>query len=211
MDNYAKLIKELTTIIPKTILEIGSLHGHDANTLKTLFELLDSDVWVVEPNPTQQLQIINDYPNFNLIKNPIFNKKEIHDFYLINGYDAGTSSLFDRVDTWYELHGNGLEKIKLQTITGKELIELIKTPVELCKIDVEGLTYEVLESFGDSIDLIYSFHIECEHKEVWKNQKLYDEIEKFLENKNYFRLYFKWVADGDLQSDSIWVNKKYLK
>ena len=34
MINYSNLIKTKTNISPKTILEIGSMHGHDANTLK---------------------------------------------------------------------------------------------------------------------------------------------------------------------------------
>ena len=50
----SNLIKTKTNISPKTILEIGSMHGHDANTLKNEFNLNDSDVWVVEPNPHQQ-------------------------------------------------------------------------------------------------------------------------------------------------------------
>lgn len=211
MENYANLIKNLTTINPKTILEIGSLHGHDANTLKNFFNLSESDVWVVEPNHKQQIQILDDYPNFNLIKSPVFNKKEEHDFYLVDGYDAGTSSLFDRTDSWYELQGNGLQKIKLQTITGKELLKIINKPIELCKIDVEGLSYEVLESFEETIENIFSFHIESEHREVWKGQKLYHEVETYLKTKEYLQIFFKWVANGDLQSDTVWVHKKYLK
>ena len=34
MVNYYNLITEFTTITPKTILEIGSMDGNDANKLK---------------------------------------------------------------------------------------------------------------------------------------------------------------------------------
>ena len=210
MINYSDLIKTKTNILPKTILEIGSMHGHDANTLKNEFNLNDSDVWVVEPNPYQQDEITKDYPNFNLVKNPIFDKSQEHEFYQVLGYDAGTSSLFNRVDTWYEAQGSGLKKIKVNTITGLELLETINKKIELCKLDVEGLSYEVLNSFGDRINEILSFHIECEHREVWKDQKLYLDVKEFMENKNYEQIYFKYVAEGTLQSDSIWVLKQNI-
>jgi FkbM family methyltransferase len=210
MINYSNLIKTKTNILPKTILEIGSMHGHDANILKNEFNLKDFDVWVVEPNPFQQDKIAKDYPNFNLVKNPIFDKNQEHEFYQVLGDDAGTSSLFDRVDSWYECQGNGLKKIKVNTITGIELLESINKKIELCKLDVEGLSYNVLNSFGDKINDIISFHIECEHKEVWKDQKLYLEVKEFMENKNYEQIYFKYVVEDILQSDSIWVLKQNI-
>ena len=100
-----------------------------------------------------------------------------------------------------------LKKIKVNTITGLKLLETINKKIELCKLDVEGLSYEVLNSFGDRINDILSFHIECEHREVWKDQKLYLDVKEFMENKNYEQIYFKYVAEGTLQSDSIWVLK----
>ena len=83
--------------------------------------------------------------------------------------------------------------------------------MDVCKIDVEGLTIEVLISFGEDLNKIKSFHLECEHKEVWKDQKLYDDVAKFLINNDYTQIYFHYCSGGTLQSDSIWVLNKYLK
>ena len=211
MVNYYNLITEFTTITPKTILEIGSMDGNDANKLKELFLLNDNDVWVIEPSSTQQDVIKLKYPNFNLITEAIFNEKGVKSFNQINGHDAGTSSLYDRIDSWYELQGKGLVKRMVNTITGYELLTIINKDVEICKLDVEGLTYEVLNSFDDKISNIYSFHIESEHREVWKNQYLYDDVKKLLESNNYKQIYFEYVSGGILQSDSIWILKKFLK
>lgn len=211
MDIFHKLITEETNIEPKIILDIGSMDAEDANKLKVLFNLLDNDVWVVEPSTSQQVIIKNKYPNFNLITEAVYIESGIKEFNQVNGYDAGTSSLYDRVDSWYELQGTGLEKRLVKTITGYELLEIIKKPIDVCKLDVEGLTYEVLNSFGSSLSKIKSIHLECEHKEVWKNQHLYDDVKNFLVSKNYKQIYFKFVSDGDLQSDSIWVLNDYLK
>ena len=204
MKDYHNNIIEKTTISVKTILEIGSRDGNDANELMKHFQLKDENVWVVEPNPNQ-INIIKDtYPNFNLIPNAIFSEETEHDFYQVDNNipnDVGTSSLINRNDNWYEFKTN---IIKVKTITGKQLLNKINR-------DVEGLTIEVLISFGEDLNKIKSFHLECEHKEVWKDQKLYDDVAKFLINNDYTQIYFHYCSGGTLQSDSIWVLNKYLK
>jgi len=210
LETLYKTITELTSIIPKTILDLGSMDGNDANKLKRFFNLTDNDIWVVEPSSTQQDVIRQNYPNFNLVTEAIYSESGIKKFNQVNGYDAGTSSLYNRVDSWYELQGQGLVKRNVNTITGIDLINRINKPIDICKLDVEGLSYEVLKSFGDSINTIKSFHVECEHKEVWENQYLYNDVSNYLISQNYKQVYFKFVADGDLQSDSIWVLNEFL-
>jgi FkbM family methyltransferase len=211
MKNYYNNIIEKTKISVKTILEIGSRDGNDANELMKHFQLKDENVWVVEPNPNQ-INIIKDtYPNFNLVPNAIFREETEHDFYQVDNNipnDVGTSSLINRNDNWYESKTN---IIKVKTITGKQLLNKINREVDVCKIDVEGLTIEVLISFGETLNQIKSFHLECEHREVWKNQKLYDDVAKFLIDNNYTQIYFEYCSGGTLQSDSIWVLNNYLK
>jgi len=210
MEIYLEVINSHTKINPKYILEIGSRDGHDANKLKNLFGTEDENVWVVEPNPNQCDLIKEIYPNFNLVDCAISNINDFVNFNQLTGDEmvVGTSSILDRADSWYDQMG--AKKIKVKSITGKNLLEIINSNVDLCKIDVEGLTYEVLESFEDDIKKIKSFHIECEHREVWKGQKLYDEVESLLINKNYIRVYSDYF-EGKLQSDTIWVHKDYVK
>ena len=210
MQTYIDKIKQFTLIEPKNVLEIGSRDGNDAFFLKNHYGLDDDKVWVVEPNPNQIEVIKNTYPNFNIVPNAIFTEKTEHDFYQVSGKpdDVGTSSLINRSDNWYEDKAN---IIKVKTITGKDLMNLIVEKIDLCKLDVEGLTYEVLLSFGDKLNEIKSFHLECEHREVWKNQKLYDHVSKFLIDNHYAQIYFEYCSGGTLQSDSIWVLNNLLK
>jgi len=121
---------------------------------------------------------------------------------------VGISSLLDRTDNLYWRLDTKV--ILVPTIKGSKLMEIINKDIDMCKIDVEGATYEVLESFGDSISRIKSFHIEAEHKVVWKKQKLYSIIESFLTEHGFEKIYFKYVNDVVVQSDSIWVQKKYV-
>lgn len=205
---YTDSILEKTKIKPRTILEIGSRDAIDAIFLSNFFKISHKNVYVVEPNPTQYKIICNDYKNVNAFNCAIFNKEGVLDFNRIEGEDSGVSSLLDRYDNYYENKSN---IIKVETITGESLLCLIDKEIDLCKIDVEGATYEVLESFKEKIHLIKSFHIECEHISIWKNQKLYNDVKRFLENKDYIQIYFQYVNNIPQQSDSVWVQKNYLK
>jgi FkbM family methyltransferase len=212
MIEYTNAIKEKTTIEPKTILEIGSRDGDDAELLRNDFNIESTNVWVVEPNPTQQTKIIEKYPNINLFKNPIFNVEKTITFYGVDVEDQilnGVSSLMNRIDGLYDKINTN--KIEVETMSGSSLINLINTDIDVCKIDVEGATYEVLESFGDKLSHIKSMHIECEHRAVWVNQKLYQSVSEFLTNNGFSQIYFKYCNNDTLQSDSIWVQTKYLK
>jgi FkbM family methyltransferase len=209
MRNYYKIIKEKTSIDPKTILEIGSRDGDDANILKELFNINDSDVWVVEPNPKQQIKIFDRYPNFNLVKYAVFNEEKTLIFNAINDSNlVGVSSLLERNDKLYD--NVNTDKILVKTILGKNLLKDINKDIDLCKKDVEGATYEVLVSFGEDIKNIKSMHLENEHKEVWENQKLYSEVKSYLISRSFIEVHFEYVNNIELQSDSIWIQDKYL-
>lgn len=54
-------------------------------------------------------------------------------------------------------------------------------------------------------------HVECEHRPVWVNQKLYDTVSEFLSFNDFVQIYFNYCSNDTLQSDSIWVYKEYLK
>jgi FkbM family methyltransferase len=210
MEIFYSEINQKTKIEPKNILEIGSRDGHDSETLRKLFNLQNSQVWVVEPNPEQINYIKTAYPEFNIVPHAIFTEECEHDFYQVNGSmdDVGTSSLFGRNDEWYDNKSN---KIKVKTITGVQLLDKINSDIDICKLDVEGLTYEVLISFKNNLNRIKSFHIECEHTEIWEGQKLYDSVSDLLKNNGYTQIYFNHCSGGVTQSDSIWVLNEYLK
>ena len=212
MIDYIKTVRENTIIEPKFILEIGSRDGHDSEKLREEFNIEPSNVWVVEPNPKQQVKILEKYPNFNLITSPIFNREKKITFFRVdveNETLVGVSSLLNRVDKLYDEINT--DRIELETMLGSTLLNVINKPIDLCKIDVEGATFEVLESFGDEIKKIKSIHIECEHRIVWENQKLYDEVKSYLISKEFTQLHFEYCNQATLQSDSVWVQKNFMK
>jgi hypothetical protein len=97
----------------------------------------------------------------------------------------------------------------VEAITGEELLAMIEGPIGACKVDVEGATLEVLQSMGNSIHRVQTFHLECEHEEVWVGQALYNQVAAFMIAKGYEQVDFDFVMPG-LQSDSIWIKTANL-
>lgn len=205
---YVELIKTKTNLIAESILEIGSRDGHDANFFKESFNICPRNVFIVEPNPSQAKKIKETYAEYNLFEVAIFNESKEMDFYEV--YDEhidpiGISSLKQRNDDWYERFKT--RKIKVSAITGKELLDKIASPIQICKVDVEGATYEVLESLGENIKLIDSFHLETERAQFWKDQKLHEDICEYMKSKGYVIL---WSDDAYPQTDTIWIKPEYI-
>lgn len=205
MLKFCEAIKE-NGIEVSSILEIGSRDGHDAAYIAQYFDVPETNVWLCEPNPTQSQYIRGRYPNFNLVEKAIFDTSGTMEFRQMHGSmdEIGTSSLLPRrLDGLY----NKATIIEVDVITGSELLSMIPNDISVCKIDVEGATFQVLQSMGQSINKIDAFHLECEHIEVWDKQIQYDDISKFMLENGYVQLYFEYVV-GQIQSDSAWVKKK---
>lgn len=190
-------------IKPKTILEIGSRDGNDADYYKREFDIKDEDVYVVEPNPSQADEIRKNYPNFSIFEYAIYTEETEKDFYQVTGGGKdpiGISSLMERNDDWYDRFG--MKKIKVKTIKGSTLMEMINKDIDICKIDVEGLTYEVIQSLGDQIHRIKSIHVETEYHMYWKDQKLHNEVSELLTSLGFIEV---WTKEQGGQADTIWL------
>ena len=205
MQRYCNAIRT-AGIVPTTVLEIGSRDGHDAKAIADHFGA--SSVWVCEPNPNQADYIAQAYPNFNLVRKAIYKHSGKLEFIQMQGSpnEVGTSSLLDR--SYDNLYANA-NRIEVEAITGEELLAMIEGPIGACKVDVEGATLEVLQSMGNSIHRVQTFHLECEHEEVWVGQALYNQVAAFMIAKGYEQVDFDFVMPG-LQSDSIWIKTANL-
>ena len=211
MKDYIDTITLKTNLAPKKILEIGTRDGHDANYLKEAFRIKSEDVFVVEPHPDSYKQICIDYPEFNIYNVAFSNENGQHKFHALKR-DAGISSLLERNDDFYK--NTPHEVVMVDVSRGDTFLQnnnLSETQFDLCKIDVEGLTYEVLEGFGDLIRNIKSMHIENEYNQIWKGQKVYSEVIDLLESLGYVQIYEKQVNNVRVQSDSIWTLPEHIK
>ena len=84
--------------------------------------------------------------------------------------------------------------------------------LDYMKIDVEGATYEILNSMGNMLKTIKIMHIETESYPFFKNQKLHDVVDNFLTEKGFTMVDISYanISDG-YQHDSVWVNNNFLK
>lgn len=214
MINYAKIVANTTKLRDqaKNVLEIGSRDGNDAEKLRKLFKIEHENVYIVEANPDQTPKIRSDYPQAHVFEFAISNRNGTASFNkvrpeLSEGF-IGTSSLMDRPD----FYNDNIEKIDIDVKTGAYLLDQIEDQeIDLCKIDVEGHTFEVLESFGQHIQRINTFHIESEHVAKWQGQKLYEVNKAYLESMGYTQIMFMYVWGGIIQSDSVWAKNSILR
>ena len=149
-------------------------------------------------------EIKKRYPNFNLFEAAISDEEGYAEFnqVLDGGMNpVGVSSLLNRTDDFYSRFETN--KIIVNTITGKTLLGRINKEIDICKIDVEGFTYEVIKSFGENLK-IKTFHLETEHIQLWENQKTHNLVCELMLQLGYELI---WEGSNPYQSDTIWVKK----
>lgn len=207
MNQLTQEVKQYFT--PKTFLEIGSRDGHDTREVADYWNLDPKNCFIVEAHPLLYKRIKETYPEFNTYHLAASNLQGEVQFNAVlpeNGENPiGTSSVLDCV-----AYNFSHDKVTVSCNTMFNFLNSIYVDSpDLVKIDVEGFTYEVLEGFGDKLKRIGAIQLETEKSEMWKGQKVHDQIVSFMQ-KNDFVLYSKYDA-WDNQYDCLFINVKYLK
>lgn len=191
---------------PKTFMEIGSRDGEDTDYVAKFWKLDPKDCYIIEAYPELCEKIKIDYPEYNTFGFAASNKIGVVEFNAVpldaGKNNIGTSSILECLA--YNIES---KKISVQTNTISNFLdEQNLTGIDLVKIDVEGFTQEVLEGFGEKLKNIKALQIETEKSEMWKGQKIHDDIVEFME-KNGFELVSKFDAWGN-QYDCLFINKE---
>ena len=202
---FSNILKQLSQLFPhtKNVLEIGSMNGNDAHFLAENFHINNVNVNIVEANPNFAKQIMMTYPNYCVHEIAISSKTGKVYFNSAKDEDDGRSSIYDR-DIY---KNNNFEKIEVESITGYSFLEKENiNDIFALKLDVEGASYEVLESFGNKIECIFGIQVETERAQVWDNQKTKDDVFRYLIERGFELI---WQCDVGIQNDSVWINKRY--
>lgn len=211
MQQYVELIEKFCNFTPKNVVEIGANFAQDAEFLRQSFSLNESDVYVFEPHP-QIFQEIKKRYNFNSYELAVSNTTGRANFNAIdidgNEYgNSGISSLRDGLTTDKKNFIDvDVEMIRMDEFIKNNAI----SEIDFLKIDVEGMNYEVLEGFGDELRKVKVIQTEGEYKQYWEGQKLYHDMDYYLTSRNFLLVDFKLSADG-VQSDSLWIQKDYIR
>jgi FkbM family methyltransferase len=76
--------------------------------------------------------------------------------------------------------------------------------IDFLKIDVEGMTYEVLDGIGEFIQHVACIQIETEVMPIWENQRTQTDVYALLESKGFQLIEHVTQMDG-IQGDSLWA------
>lgn len=188
-----------------TIFEIGSRDGNDARILKNYFP--NSIVYAFEASDEEYKNHIEINKDINWINLTIYNEECEIDFHY-KTYMSGVHSIKDRGLDFGESTIMKVLTKRVDTFCKEEKIK----NVDIVKIDVEGCTFEVLNSFGEYLKNVKALHIETERIEYFKDQTLEKEVFEFLIKNGFILLEKNERIDVVLhQSDSIWINNKLLQ
>lgn len=220
MNNFYNAYIEHFKTQPTSILEIGSRDGDCAKELQNYSRTESHNVFIVEPHPISYRNIINKYPEYKVFELAITNKPNVLDFNAVpynNDLSViGTSSLLKKNKSLYkEMTGlsdetfeniNPENWIKVLGVNGITLLQLInRHEIDMVKIDVEGFTYQVLDSFGSDLRLLKMLHLEVEGVQVWENQYTTEAVVDILTWYGFKQVYYTPLWFNGKQGDSIWV------
>ena len=190
----------------KVIMEIGSMDGADANELTEYYH--PKRTFIIEAHPKFAEDIGNKYPQYSVWDIAASDLDGAIDFNAVQDGSAnlGMSSMLEREEK-YPSYDVEYTPVRIHTFRMDTFCVMINIEsIDLLKIDVEGNSYEVLEGFGDMLWFVKCIHVECEHEPVWKDQKLYADVERLLIGRGFIPVAIKI---GFPQSDSVWVKKEF--
>ena len=197
----------------KTILDVGANTGQFAKQVRKAMPHVN--IISFEPIPDEYKKLKDSFKedaNFKAYKLAISDIEEIAEFEL-NDFSP-TSSLLefsDKSDEYHPLIGESKTiKVEVKRLDQLEEIKALE-PNVLLKIDVQGLEDKVILGSHAILSKVKVIYVECSYIEVYKNQPLFEDIYKLLNDKGFL---FRGIADQlnggrnfePIQIDAIFVN-----
>jgi FkbM family methyltransferase len=197
---------------PDLVCDIGSLDASMALFIRKI--LPSSQIIAFEANPRNFELMKENYSlkrnRIEIEKKAVWNRDESLIFYLESVSSSADFLRRGISSTRKRKEGSlGIEEVRVIATRLDSYVEKLENcPNKIALwIDVEGGSYEVIESIKKIRRLVKILHVEVETKEVWIGQKLKPEVEELLEKLGFFL-----VAHGSnsIQHDLVFVNKSTL-
>ena len=186
------------------VFEIGANYGQDSNFIRQCLGISESNVYCFEANPQIANEIRQMYPKFQVIDKAVSNYDGKTHIHLVDEEEknSGLSTILD-----YE-YTEKYENLEIDCIKMSSYLKIHPEieSIDILKIDVEGLSYEVLEGFEDELEKVKSIQLESEFLNFHESHSFKD-IVLFLYKKGYEMVDFK--AYGR-QNDSLWIRRDVL-
>ncbi len=191
----------------QSVIDIGANDGHDTRMLAEYFNVEPSSVIAVEAHPQLCEALRENLPGFRIVESAITDHDGIAALAAVNALASnnGVSSLRRRRLATYDYD---TMSITTPTQTLKSLIENTDwESVGFVKIDVEGMSYEVLKGAEDRLQDIVALQVETEMIEVFEGQHLHFEVAELLNSHGFVMTYLQRYVT---QADTVWVRSECL-
>lgn len=208
------------------IFDIGACEAEDSIRYSLLFP--NSVIFAFEPNPenikSAKLNIKqHKISNITLFEEALSDEQGEVDFYVSSGspkdketdvnptwnYGNKSSSILPPekikyTHDWLKFN----KKITIKANTLNNFCKLNNIPqIDFIHMDVQGAELKVLKGSSDYIENAKIIWLEVSNIELYKNQALRKDIEKFMAKNNFFL--FKNEITGS-SGDQLYVNRKYF-
>ena len=150
-----------------------------------------------------------DTPNYFVSNKAIFNKVGTLDFYLTKKKNCSSLLEPNEKDIFVkdrsDIRTYEIVQVECSTLE-QELGHLDQ--IDYLKLDTQGSEYEILQSAGDLLDRVVEIQCEVEHTEMYKEQKLENDINELLTERGFKQIRKHKVGN---HSDVWYINTKYQK
>jgi len=213
IQDFPQVILENSDIAPTNIFEIGASNGNDSEFMRNHFNIPPENVFCFEPNPSNVRDLTEWHPNFNIFPVAVsdFTGKKTFQCHI---HASDVSSFRKLLNTNHNYPGLSEQNYTEHEVDVLRMDYIINhydiKNIDVCKIDVEGNSYEVLQGFGDKLNIVKFLHVEAEKEVYFDNQPwLFIDVKNFLTEKGYAMV--KYYDIGDVQCDTWWVRNDVLK
>ena len=211
MQFYVNLVEKFCNYKPNNIVEIGANYAQDAEFLRKSFNIDEEEIYVFEPHPQifTEIKKMYKFKAFDLAVSNTRGRTKFNAIDILNNEynNSGISSLRNGLKT----NKKNFINVEVDLIRMDDFIQQYNIEsIDFLKLDVEGMNYEVLEGFGEYLSYVKAIQTEGEYVQYWEGQKLYNDMEELLLKNNFKLVSFVLSRDG-IQSDSFWIQDKYLK
>jgi len=220
--------KELKRLFNKDesliIFDIGSCEGEDSIKYSKMFP--NSKIYAVEALPNNVSLIeknIEKYSadNIEVLPFALSNENGETDFFVSSGqykdkqsdqdWDYGNKSSsmlppYKHLETAPWLKFDNVIKVKTKTLQSFCKEKNI-SHIDFIHMDVQGAELKVLKGAKDLLETINLIWLEVEAVELYKDQPLKSDIEKFMKKNGFYKLK---DTVGGISGDQLYINRKYM-
>lgn len=220
-DNFILFLKYINTFLnrkPEVIIEIGARDCRETLAFNSYFP--NAEIFAFECNPNTLpfcRQAIKGIKNIELIEKGVCLNNDKVTFYPINKEktlttwkdgNQGASSLL-KASGKYKVETYVQNEITVDAIRLDKFISLKNiSNIDVLWMDIQGGELMALQSLGNDINKVSIIHTEVEFLEIYQDQPLYNDIQKFLKHNGF--AFCGFTSKSQYFADAVFVNDKLL-